>query len=156
MRFIRNKGKLIICGGTGKIDRNKNYPAIYQKVKDILLDDVYSNELFYAKCNYIDISRNKLSFFYNDRFGNRIKEFNKRIIKRFEEFNSLKKIPDIAREIFLNSISDEYAYESKWEYHIFEKFARLKKPIPGYMKKRHLVSKIQAMPFPSGIGNHFQ
>lgn len=126
MRFMRNNGKLIISGGSGVINNNKNYPEIYKKAKEILLDNVYGNYKFYAKAKYLKVTRNKLSFNLQDRFGQRIKQFNKKILDRLYEHNAIDCIPVKFKDTFINSASDTYDYEYKWEFHIFEKFARLK------------------------------
>ena len=124
MRFLRNKGKLIISGGTGKIDSDKDYPEMYKKSKEIILENVYGNHNFIAKANYIKINRNQLESSYSDRFGERIKEFNRVIFKRLEEHNAIESIPKKVRKTIIESINDDYQRSSKWEFHVFEKFAR--------------------------------
>lgn len=132
MRFMRNNGKLIISGASGIASKNKDYPKIYNKAKEIILENVYGNYRFYAKAKYIKVTRNKLFFDLQDRFGKRIKLFNKRILDRFYEHDAVKHIPENIRKIFIASAKEDYNYEYKWEFHVFEKYARLK-----YKKKNN-------------------
>ncbi|ELR71716.1 hypothetical protein C900_02301 [Fulvivirga imtechensis AK7] len=127
MRFMRNGGKLIISGGTGKSSDNKNYPQIYRTAKDILLENVYGNYRFYSKARYVKITNNKMSFDLQDIFGRRIKEFNKRILQRFEDHNAINSLPKDIRNRFVESTDENYDYNYKWEFHVFDKFARLKR-----------------------------
>ncbi len=127
MRFMRNNGKLIISGGSGVASKDKNYPEIYKKAKEILLANVYGNYKFYAKANYVKITKNKLALDLRDRFGIRIKRFNKVVLDRFKEHNALDNMPENVRDLFVASSSEEYNYEYKWEFHIFEKYARIKR-----------------------------
>lgn len=120
-RYLRNKGVLIIVGGIGK-----HYPKIYNNIEEILTGEDYNTWKFYANCKKLKIRQNTLSFSYDDRFGERIKEFNKKIIERFDEYDAINWIPGKAREIFMDSIKDEYSYQNKWNMHVFEKFARIR------------------------------
>lgn len=133
MRFMRNNGKLIISGGSGVATKDKNYPEIYKKAKEIILENVYGNHKFYAKASYLKVTRNKLSFNTQDRFGRRIIEFNKQILDRFLEHNAVVSIPEgRTRDEFIASTKDDYDYDYKWEFHIFSKYARLKKEKTEY------------------------
>jgi len=126
MRFMRNNGKLIISGGTGVINSDKDYPRLYERAREILLEKVYSNYRLRAEARYIKVRRNKLSFGYKNRFGERIKDLNKLIIERFTDHGAIDYIPEKTRNIFMKSVEADYDRPISWEFHVFEKSARLK------------------------------
>ncbi len=127
MRYLRNKGKLIISGSSAKSNnKDKDYPEIYKRLKEIILENVYGNYRFYAKAKYVKVSRNKLEFDLQDRFGIRMKQFNQRIHERFIEHDALEHIPEKLRKLFVDSADISYGFKYKWEFHVFDKFSRLK------------------------------
>lgn len=121
VRYLRNKGVLIIVGGI-----SRHYSKIYDNIEEILTGEDYNTRKFYANCKKLKMRQNILSFSYDDRFGERIKEFNKKMIERIEEYDAMNCIPEKARKMFTNSIEDEYSYKNKWNMHVFEKFARIR------------------------------
>ncbi|MEZ5045338.1 MAG: hypothetical protein R2828_35915 [Saprospiraceae bacterium] len=121
VRYLRNQGILIIVGGVGK-----QYPKIYDRIENILTKEDYNTWKFYARCKKLKIRQNTLTFSYDDRFGQRIKHFNRKILKRFQECDAIKCIPEKARKVFLDSIENEYAYKNRWNMHVYEKFARIR------------------------------
>jgi len=131
MRYSRDQGKLVVVGASGSVDQNKDYVEMYENIKRIITKEDYSNHIFKAHSAYLNLDNNKQSFNYNDRFGKRIKEFNKTVLSIFEEYNVLDNIEPKFRKTFIKSTTEEYSYESKWEFHIFEKYA---KPKGGYSK----------------------
>jgi hypothetical protein len=124
MRFLRNRGKLIISGGTGNNCDDKSYPEMYKKIKSIILEDVYGNQDFVAKAKYVKIKRNKIEVPYDDKFGQRVKLFNSSIIKRFKEHDAIESIPISVRKTFLKTANPQYQYVGTSEFHVFEKYAR--------------------------------
>lgn len=127
MRFLRHNGKLIISGGSGKANSEKDYPEIYKKAKEILLENVYGNHKLFAKAKYIQFNKNKLFISNSDRFGNRIKEFNRTIFSRLVEHKAIDKIGLKTKEKIVNSFDEKYKREYKCEFHIFEKMAKPKR-----------------------------
>jgi hypothetical protein len=131
MRFMRHNGKLIVVGANGSVDSNKDYVEIYKTLKNIILNGKYSNHLFQSKAEYLEILDNKQSFYCNDRYGTRIKDFNKVVLEILIKHNAIEKIEAKFRSTFEKSILDDYKYQYKWQFHIFEKHGI---PKHGYLK----------------------
>jgi len=55
------------------------------------------------------------------RYGERMKDFNKVVLEIFEKHNATEKIELSFREAFINSTLDDYMWEYKWQFHVFQK-----------------------------------
>jgi len=119
IRYLRNKGILIIVGAKGVSEK---YTKVYSQLDSIILSENYNTYKFKASCKKLEIKN--FSYSWSDEYGSKLKSLIRNYKNKTEEIG-LEMLNEI-KLIIESTITDSYDRNIEWEVHIYKKFAKIR------------------------------
>lgn len=125
VRFLRNKGILIVVGATSS---KSKYSEVYDEISKAILSENYSNGKFIAKCEKVDFTGSIMGYSWGDCYGKKLKELLKEIYQTLQVSSQSSIPPEMVKRLNL-TLEPGYSSRIEWEVHVFRKSARPRRKI---------------------------
>ncbi len=120
MRFLRDKGILIVVGAKSSSEK---YKEVYNAISEILLKENFNNWKFVAGCRKTEINSHIFSYSWSDVYGTELKSVIRQFNEKLKLINDNPIYSDIKKKLD-RTIEPSYDKNIEWEVHIFKKYAK--------------------------------